>query len=48
MRFISDIGRPWTIRGIELAIRLHKQGYSISYIADLLHRSVREIRVVLA
>ena len=47
MRFISDIGHPWTIREIERAIRLHKQGYSVSYIAGLLRRSVKEIGVVL-
>ena len=47
MRFISDIGRPWTIREMEHAFWLHKQGHHVSYIAVLLLRSEKEIMAVL-
>ena len=47
MRFISDIGRPWTLGELGTACRLRKVGHEYSYIAALLNRSVEEIRVVL-
>ena len=47
MRFISDIGRPWTIREMERAIRLHKQGHHVLYIAVLLLRNEKEIMAIL-
>lgn len=48
MRFISDIGRPWTLGELGSAHRLRKVGHEIGYIATLLNRSVEEVRVVLA
>ena len=48
MRFISDIGRPWTLNEIASAIRLRKKlKHEIPYIAVLMNRSVKEIMAVL-
>jgi hypothetical protein len=47
MRFISDIGRPWTIREMQDAFNMLHSGDKISDIALTLNRSVKEIRVVL-
>ena len=47
MRFISDIGRPWTVGELQVTFKFHKMGYSVSLIAALLLRSEREIMAVL-
>ena len=48
MRFISDIGRPWTLSELASVNRLRKKlKHEIPYIAVLMNRSVKEIEVVL-
>ena len=47
MKFISNIGRPWTLGEMQNAFNMHHRGDHISYIATLLNRSVEEIMVVL-
>lgn len=47
MRFISDIGRPWTLSEISSVYRLRKLKHEIAYIAALMNRSVKEIMAVL-
>ena len=47
MRFISDIGRPWTLGEMSLAFMLRRDRYKVGYIALVLNRSVKEIEVVL-
>lgn len=47
MRFISDIGRPWTIREMQNAFNMHHCGHPVGYIATLLNRSVEEVRIIL-
>lgn len=47
MKFLSDVGRPWTLSELSTALRLRKLNHEIGYIATLLDRSVEEVRVVL-
>ena len=47
MKFISDIGRPWTLGELGSAYRLRKVGHPAGYIATLLNRSVEEGRIIL-
>ena len=47
MRFISDIGRPWTIGEMNAAFKLRKMKHDIAFIAALLNRSVKEIMAIL-
>ena len=47
MRFVSYIGRPWTLGEMETAFKLRLSGYEVGTIATLLDRSVNEIKAVL-
>lgn len=47
MRFISYIGRPWTLNELASVYCLRKLKHETAYIAVLMNRSVKEIKAVL-